>query len=280
MLRILAFAAALLVPTVALAQSPTAAPREPIKVMVVGVFHLNNPGRDINNISVDPVTTPAKQVELAAIAGALRAFDPNAVAIEREAPDPATLLDPHYPAFTPADLLTDGDERVQIGYRLARLEGMDQVYAIDEKPAEGERDYFPFSKVQEWFTAHGRQAEFEALNAPVAAFTADFAARQRTETLGALLADINRRDHPINGSMALYYGLLQFGDAVAQPGAELNAAWYERNAKIFAKLMTVAKPGDRVVIIFGAGHAYWLRHFIENTPGYELVDPVPYLAGT
>jgi hypothetical protein len=279
MLRILAFAAALLVPTVALAQSPTA-PNDPIKVMVLGVFHLNNPGRDINNILVDPVTTPAKQVELAAIAEALRAFDPTAVAIEREAPDPATLLDPHYPAFKPAHLLTDGDERVQIGYRLARLEGMDQVYAIDEKPAEGERDYFPFSKVQEWFTAHDRQAEFEALNAPVGAFTADFTARQRTETLGALLADINRRNHPINGSMALYYGLLQFGDAVAQPGAELNAAWYERNAKIFAKLMTVAKPGDRVVIIFGAGHAYWLRHFIENTPGYELVDPVPYLAGT
>lgn len=190
------------------------------------------------------------------------------------------MLDQRYPTFSPADLLTDGDERVQLGYRLARLEGLSGVYAIDEKPGNGERDYFPFSNAQAWFTAHGRQAEFEALNAPVAAFTADFSARQRTETLGTLLADINRRDHPINGTMALYYGLMQFGDAVDQPGAELNAAWYERNAKIFAKLMTVAEPGDRIVIIFGAGHAYWLRHFIENTPGFELVDPVPYLSGT
>jgi hypothetical protein len=280
MLRILAFAAVLLLPTAVLAQSPAAAPREPVKVMVVGVFHLNNPGRDINNIAVDPVTTPAKQAELAAVAEALRGFHPTAVAIEREAPDPATLFDQFYPAFTPTDLLRDGDERVQLGYRLADLEGLNRVYAIDEKPGEGERDYFPFSKVQAWFNAHGRQAEFEALNAPVAAFTADFSVRQRTETLGALLADINRRDHPINGTMALYYGLLQFGDAVEQPGAELNAAWYERNAKIFSKLMTVAEPGDRIVIIFGAGHAYWLRHFIENTPGFALVDPVPYLAGT
>lgn len=74
--------------------------------------------------------------------------------------------------------------------------------------------------------------------------------------------------------------MLGFGDALSQPGAELNAGWYERNAKIFAKLMMVAKPGDRIVIVYGAGHAYWLRHFIENTPGFQLVDPAPYLAGT
>jgi hypothetical protein len=80
--------------------------------------------------------------------------------------------------------------------------------------------------------------------------------------------------------MSLYYGLLQFGDTEDQPGAELNGAWYTRNAKIFAKLMTVARPGDRIVVVYGAGHAFWLRHFIENTPGLELVDPVPFLAGS
>lgn len=32
--------------------------------------------------------------------------------------------------------------------------------------------------------------------------------------------------------------------------------------------------------VYGAGHAYWLRHFIENTPGIRLVDPAPYLART
>ena len=83
----------------------------------------------------------------------------------------------------------------------------------------------------------------------MAAYTADLSARQRTETLGALLADNNRRDHPIHGNMDLYYGLLRFGDAVDQPGAELNAGWYERNAKIFAKLMTVARPGDRIIVM-------------------------------
>lgn len=277
MLKILAVAAALLAPSAVLAQ--TASAPEPIQVMIVGTFHFDNPGHDINNVAVDPVTTSAKQAELAAVAEGLRRFHPTAVAVERIATDAATLLDQHYPAFTPADLLADADERVQIGYRLANLEGLTRVYAIDEQPDDGERDYFPFDKVMTWATAHHQEAELAAINAPVAAYVADLSARQRTDTLGALLADANRPDHPVHGGMALYYGLLQFGDAVEQPGAELNAAWYERNAKIFAKLMMTAKPGDRIMVVYGAGHGFWLRHFVQNTPGYVLVDSVPYLSG-
>ena len=278
MLKILALAIALAMPSIALAQTSASAP-EPIQVMIVGTFHFDNPGRDLNNVTIDPVTTPTKQAELAAVAESLRRFHPTAVAVERIAADNATLLDQRYPAFTSADLLTNADERAQIGYRLANLEGLTRVYAIDEQPDEGERDYFPFDKVMAWATAHHREAELQALNAPVAAYVADLSARQKTETLGALLAETNRLDHPIHGNMDLYYGLLKFGDAVDQPGAELNSGWYERNAKIFAKLTVTAKPGDRIVVVYGAGHAYWLRHFVQNTPGFVLIDSVPYLAG-
>jgi hypothetical protein len=53
--------------------------------------------------------------------------------------------------------------------------------------------------------------------------------------------------------------------------------WYLRNAKIFAKLINVAKPGDRILVVYGAGHGYWLRHFAATTPGYTSVDVTPYL---
>jgi hypothetical protein len=278
MLKTLALIAALAVPSAALAQASP--PPEPVRVMIVGTVHFDNPGQDLNNATMDPVTTPAKQAELAAVAAGLARFHPTAVAVEREAADPSTLLDQRYPAFTPDMLLTNPDERYQVAYRLAHNEGLDRVYAIDEQGGEGRRDYFPFGKVSDWFTAHHREAGFEALNSQIAAYTADLEVRQRTVTIGALLADTNRPDHPVHGSLGFYYGLLTFGDGVDQPGAELNAGWYERNARIFVKLMSVARPGDRIVVVFGAGHAYWLRHFVQNTPGFELVDPVPYLTGT
>lgn len=255
---------------------------EPIQVMILGSWHFDNPGLDVHNMQVDPVTTPAKQAELAAVAEALARFRPTAVALERVAQDQGTLLDHRWPSFDTGALLTDPDERVQIGYRLAHAAGLERVYAIDEQPAQGEDlDYFPYGPVVAWAEANGRTADLEALQGPVMAYLAEMEARQRTETIGALLADVNRPDHPFSGVQAqgLYYGLLRFGAGRDLPGAELNAGWYERNAKIFAKLVQVARPGDRIVVIFGTGHNYWLRHFVETTPGFELVEPADYLGG-
>lgn len=251
----------------------------PIRVMVVGAFHFDNPGLDLANASIDPVTTPAKQAELAQVAEDLARFQPTAVAVERIATDTATLQDQRWPEFTVATLTTDADERVQVGYRLAALAGLDRVYAIDEQPEGDERDYFPFERVAAWADANGREADLNALVTEPGRFSAEMEANQRVHSLGWMLRDINRPDHPLNGSMSFYYRLLEYGDAVNQPGAELNAGWYERNAKIFAKLMMVAKPGDRIAVVYGAGHLYWLRHFIQSTPGYELVEANDYLTG-
>jgi Family of unknown function (DUF5694) len=41
--------------------------------------------------------------------------------------------------------------------------------------------------------------------------------------------------------------------------------------------MKIAKPGDRIVVLYGAGHNYWLRDFVRTTPGFALVDPLAYL---
>lgn len=71
--------------------------------------------------------------------------------------------------------------------------------------------------------------------------------------------------------------MLRIGDGNEQPGAELNAYWYMRNAKMFGKIDMIAEPGDRVLVLAGSGHATWLRHFIERMPGYELVEPMPYI---
>lgn len=267
-------ACALFIPGVTMAQNDQL---DPVQVMVVGTYHFHNPGQDVHNAHVDPVTTPEKQAQLAALAERLAAFRPTAIALERVAADPATLADQHFADFEPTDLLTDADERVQIGYRLAALARVDRVLAIDEQ--SDTRDYFPFGPVVAWVEANGQQEAFGRLNAPVAAAMTELERRQSEDTIGAILADMNRRDHPVFGDagQSFYYAMLAFGDGSEQPGAALNAGWYERNARIFAKLMHATGPGDRVVVVFGSGHSYWLRHFVEATPGFELVDPVPYL---
>jgi hypothetical protein len=41
--------------------------------------------------------------------------------------------------------------------------------------------------------------------------------------------------------------------------------------------MQIARPGDRILVVFGAGHTFWLRHFAALTPGYQLVEVNTYL---
>ena len=36
-------------------------------------------------------------------------------------------------------------------------------------------------------------------------------------------------------------------------------------------------PVIALLVTFGAGHAFWLRHFVQNTPGFELIEPNRYL---
>lgn len=245
---------------------------EPVQVMVLGTYHFDSPGLDIYNPKIDDVLKPQRQRELEAIAAAMAEFRPTKIMLERASPD---LIDPKYAAFAPAALLKQRDERVQIGYRIARRLGHSTVYAIDEQSGRGEPDYFPFGKIVEWANENRAKERLESLMAKGAAQAAKTEQLQ-SETIPRALAELNRPE-VTEGNQALYYEALEFGDFDKQPGADLNAMWYLRNAKIFAKLMKVAAPGDRVLVVYGAGHNYWLRHFAETVNGYRNVDPVPYL---
>lgn len=247
----------------------------PVEVMVLGTYHFDNPGRDLNNIEADDVTAPKRQAELEALAEALVPFRPTKIMVERQSASP-DLVDDRFAAFTPAALASDRNETVQIGYRLAHRLGLSRVHAIDEQPGAGEPDYFPFGKVAEFAAANGLQARIDALMAKGAAITRATQDKLAKASIAELLIEHND-PHGAASRIDVYYELLPIGDAGQQPGAELNAMWYMRNAKIFAKLIKAAEPGDRILVVYGSGHNYWLRHFAASTPGFRSVDPLPFL---
>jgi hypothetical protein len=249
---------------------------QPVQVMVLGTYHFDNPGRDLHNPKVDDVLKPQRQRELEALAKALAEFRPNRIMVERVAKT-SDLVDPHYSRFTPADLSKNRDERVQIGYRLASQLRLQMVYAIDEQSGPGEPDYFPFGNVAKWAEAHSAKQRLGAVMEKGAAASSEIEQLQKQGSIASALRELNQPERAA-AEQTIYYDLLGFGDTEQQPGADLNAMWYLRNAKIFAKLRSVTRPGDRVLVIYGSGHNYWLRHFAEFAPGYVSVEPAPYLA--
>jgi hypothetical protein len=252
----------------------TSPPAKPIQVMVLGTYHFGNPGHDLHNLKVDSVLTPPKQAELADVSLRLAKFKPTKIAVEA-IPDRENFAVAKFDEFTPATLNTNPDERVQIAFRLARLVGLKNVYGIDEQ--SDTIDYFPYDKVEAFAKAHDCEPVLAGLHGKVEEKIQEMGASQRVRPVRAMLADLNEPTAIQSDHDDFYYALLPFGNEKQQPGAELNAAWFQRNAKIFAKLAQIAGPGDRVLVVFGSGHAFWLRHFVQNTPGFELIEPNAYL---
>lgn len=247
---------------------------EPIQVLVLGAYHFGNPGQDLHNMKVDDVRTPEKQKQLVEVATQLAKFKPTKIALEAMSDRP-DLSYAKYESFEPKMLTENSDERVQIGFRLAKNLGHQIVYGVDEQSET--IDYFPYDKVEAYGKEHGQGELLASLGARVQSMMKESEAAQKTTPIKSMLARMNEPARIATDHREFYYGLLPLGDRATQPGADLNGGWYLRNAKIFAKLTQIAKPGDKVVLIFGAGHAYWLRHFAQTTPGFVLVEANDFL---
>jgi len=168
------------------------APTEPqvVQVMVVGAFHMENPGQDVANADIESMLTEDRQAELAAVAEALAEFRPTAVAVERVT-DPPGYIDPGFAAFAPEKLKADADERSQIAYRLAALSGVSRVYGIDEQPSGGEPDYFPFGPLMAQAERTGQADALEGDIASIQEAMAEFSAMQGDKSVGELLITLN-----------------------------------------------------------------------------------------
>jgi hypothetical protein len=238
----------------------------PIEVMIVGGFHMSNPGHDLHNVQVPDVLAPKAQTEITAIDAALARFHPTVVAAEWDAP----IVAERYPKYLDGSLAPSHNEVVQLGFRLAKATGA-RMIGVD---ADGD---FPYQPVLDYAKAHGEQSLLDQSDAGTQSMT-----QAETRLLakpGGIAATLRYLNDPVEvKAAAAFYGeLLKIGGGADQPGADLLTGWNRRNFLICANLIQAARPGDRMVVFFGAGHGLLLRRCIADTPGFKLVEPASYL---
>jgi hypothetical protein len=245
-----------------------------IQIMVLGCYHMANRHSDVFNLEIGDVRTPAKQAELEEVCGCLKKFQPTKIALEVIADRPG-LVSSIFENYNPTRLLESRDEVTQIGLRLAHALRHPMVYGINE--LSDTIDYFPFPRVEQFAQEHQQQSVLEGMFAFGNQIKLEDEKRLQTSTVRELLRRQNEPERFETEMKQAYMPMLDIGNATQHPGAELNAIWYLRNAKIFSKLRFIAQTGDRILVLFGAGHAYWLRHFVEFTTEFELIEPNEYL---
>ncbi|HEX8454116.1 MAG TPA: DUF5694 domain-containing protein [Longimicrobium sp.] len=221
------------------------------EVLIVGTFHMGNPGRDVHNMQADDVLSPKRQQEMAELAAVLRRFRPTRIAIEAAVGSRAVAQ--RYTDYLAGKYTLTRNETDQIAFRLARELGHTAVYPVD---VDGD---FPFLRVRNYAVANGRQEQFAAVQAQVAARVKAQDDFLRTHTLLEMLRYMNAESVAAQG-MADDYALIQFGEPYEYAGADLIAAWFQRNIRIHHNIRAlITSPEERILVIYGAGHLGWLR---------------------
>ncbi|HEY4113200.1 MAG TPA: DUF5694 domain-containing protein [Rhizomicrobium sp.] len=236
------------------------------QVMIVGLFHMSNPNRDLHDVQVPDVLAPEYQAQIQAISDALARFRPTQVDVEW----PADLTRQRYALYLAGKLPPSRNEVVQLGFRLARQAGLDTVHGID---VDGD---FPYEPVQKYAAAHSEQPILDAADAAVEREVQRETEMLKSNGISPALRSMNDPAVIRNGN-AFYRQLLRIGGGDRQPGADLLTAWHRRNFLICANLLQATRPGDRVVVFYGSGHAFLLRQCVSETPGLKLVEPNDYL---
>jgi hypothetical protein len=250
----------------ALAQPPSAeAPAQPVaraEVLVLGVYHMANPGRDIYNMQADDVLAPKRQAEIVQLVEVLKRFRPTKIAVERDVWD--SRLPKDYADYVAGKHELTRNEIEQIGFRLARELGHEAVYPVD---ADGE---FPFPRVVNFSWASGRSKELDAIMGETGEMVKAQGQYLASHTVLETLLYMNA-DDKVARDMGFYYRQAHLGEPGDWAGADLVSDWFRRNMRIHANVVRLVSSRDeRVLVIYGAGHLGWLRHAVSSDPTLRL----------
>lgn len=232
------------------------------EVLVLGTYHMANPGRDIHNMQADDVLSPGRQKEIAQLLEVLKRFHPTRIAVEADVG--SKRVGQQYADYLVGKYALSRDEDDQIGYRLAKELGHHAVYPVDEG---GD---FPWQRVINYAKANGRSEKLDTISAIWSTLVKEQGDFLRSHTVLEMLNYLNA-DSRVARDMAPYFAIARFGDPLDYAGPDLLASWYQRNIRIYHNIVAlIESPSDRILVIYGSGHLGWLRQDIANDATVRL----------
>ena len=232
------------------------------EVLVLGTYHMGNPGRDIFNMKADDVLAPKRQAEIRELLDVLARFRPTKIAIEANSNSPKIK---QYQDYLAGKYELGRDERDQIGFRLGKELALPKIYGIDEQE--------DFSVLHRAGLRQGPRAR-KGTGVADGAFREEGAGGQRVPEVAQRAADAaaDQFEPAVRRDLANYALFAHFGEEDDYAGAELLHGLVQRNIRIFTHLLAIIEPGDRVLVIYGAGHLRILR---QNRAGRSDPQAAP-----
>ncbi len=238
------------------------------QVMILGTYHFANPNQDYVKSNFDDHLSEKRQAEIADVVARLARYQPTRIVVEAQPTD--TIVNVRYTAYLAGTHTLSASEMQQLGFRLAKQLGHQKLYLCDHKL---DMDIEGVVKAAQETGNTAFLTSFQSLIAEVQAL-------QERATKQTVLANLIEGNEAklIDWGRQSYLQMTRVRGKDSFIGADVVADWYRRNFRIAANIAQVIEsPDDRVLVLFGHGHAAILRDALGSCPDLELVEPNDYL---
>lgn len=235
------------------------------QVMILGTYHMANPGLDLVKTTIRDTLGPERQSEIAAVVARLAEFAPTKICIEATPGNTRV-----HERYRDPNVEFTANEIEQIGFRLGHQLGHEQLYPVDFHLDWDGAGLFEFAQT------HCIDGWLAKANRLIAEIGPMMEAWDHDYSVGEILA-IHNSEPMIRLSHSLYLDAVEVTDGVAFPGVDTTVNWYARNLRIWANIRRVVTAGDRVLVLYGAGHVKYLRDFVRESSDFEEVPASNFL---
>jgi len=261
------------------AQSSTDCPADRTPLLIVGTFHMEGSSQDLVNPPPADMTTPRRQAEIESLVGRLAEFRPTRVAIESARI--SNYWNDRYAAWRESRDALGYNEIEQVGFRLADRAGLDALSPVDypmwmDGTTAAERHEPPPQPASATAAPEAESPLLQAVRAQVTEDNRVLSAGTVTE----FLVHLNRPERAVmNQRWDVISNLAPGAGTSLYETTDYATNWYKRNLRIYTNLAAISGPGERVVLLIGAGHVHVLTGLAAADPRFCLVPASDFLAG-
>lgn len=233
------------------------------QILIVGTYHMDNPGLDVYNMVADDVTAEKRQREIVEFVNLLARFKPTMICLEYPVQQQASLQQ-NYQSYLDGNYALSKSETDQLGLRLAKQLGHKEVYAIDSKAP------FNMDTVIKTAEKYGITSFLQLLSTMPAFIEAETKLILES-TIHEIYQHLNSEAY-VRMSHDWYLRMVAVGGDDNFAGADLMADWYKRNLRIYRNLLLLEpSKEDKVLVLIGAGHTKILQDLVEDSSRFELI---------
>lgn len=247
---------------------------EKAKVLILGTYHFGNGGDHLINIEAGDIAADKKQEEINEVIQKLLQFKPNKIAVEARREKEKELNEAYseyciYGFNEFNQIISHRSEIVQLGFRLGKILNHTEIYPIDNPINLPEKVYeYAEKNCPEFYEKFIKEVNEYGISEN------EFI---KNNTVNEILKHLNDPQRNAKEHSNLYLHLAQIGAGDTYCGVDMLTEWYRRNLCILGNLQDIAEPGDRILVIYGAGHCKILQSFVTEYNEFELVNSLDYL---